>query len=300
MSIADVRASTDCEIPASGKVPVDSLPNPTRLADCPLVGRMIIDGDIGAVVPPRGYLVGAEALLADGGSSSFKIRTSAAGVVTFDDVGREESGSGSVGVLSSPAACDDGFFIKEGHDENDLYEWMFNRDTTPTMQVTKDNAETHLRAGITNITHQDNDCGLADQVSATSSYVGDTNDIPDINSDSTCNSQDFNNVADFGNLANNHVGYACWRAVEFPFADDDLTNGDIRLNKTDFDWTVTPGSCSRYDVQAVATHEFGHIFGLDDVGDGNHDNLTMSAAEICSGAPRTLGRGDVLGFRSVY
>lgn len=296
---AAVIAASQCMIPPSGKIQAESLPNPVAVADCPIIGRTIMDRDIGAVVPPKGLAVGAEAMLAAGGTSRFTIATSKTGVVTFGDVGMD--GAGDVSILVAPAACDDGFFIKEGHDENDLFEWMFNRDTTPTTQVTKDNAQTHLRSGVTNITHQNNDCGLADQVSATSNFVGDTNDVSDINTDSTCNAQDFNNVVDFGNLANGHLGFSCWSYTPIPFADDDLLNGDFRLNKTDFDWTVTPGSCSgRYDVQAVATHEFGHLFGLDDVGEASHGNLTMSPGEICSGSQRTLGRGDVLGFRAVY
>ena len=43
---------------------------------------------------------------------------------------------------------------------------------------------------------------------------------------------------------------------------DQLIEADIFLNTT-FDWSVAPaGETSRFDVQSIATHEIGHLFGL--------------------------------------
>ena len=63
-----------------------------------------------------------------------------------------------------------------------------------------------------------------------------------------------------------------------------------------------PSGCSnRYGVEAVATHEFGHVFGLGHVSETNHPTLTMStAAGACSNAPYSLGLGDVRALRSLY
>jgi predicted Zn-dependent protease len=63
---------------------------------------------------------------------------------------------------------------------------------------------------------------------------------------------------------------------------------------------IDPGpACRRsYDLQSVATHEFGHALGLGHV---SNPSLTMHHfAPYCSTAPRTLGRGDVRGLRALY
>ncbi|WP_307050327.1 matrixin family metalloprotease [Streptomyces achromogenes] len=53
-------------------------------------------------------------------------------------------------------------------------------------------------------------------------------------------------------------------------------------------------------MRSVATHEAGHVFGLAHSGAG-HENLTMFASSFaCSTSARTLGKGDVLGLRTLY
>lgn len=56
--------------------------------------------------------------------------------------------------------------------------------------------------------------------------------------------------------------------------------------------------CARRTRWSVATHEFGHAYGLlHPLGD--HPNLTMQPA-ACDDSKSTLGRGDVLGLHSLY
>ncbi|MET7290619.1 hypothetical protein ABZS79_00415 [Streptomyces griseoloalbus] len=63
---------------------------------------------------------------------------------------------------------------------------------------------------------------------------------------------------------------------------------------------VTSSCSNAYDVRCVGTHEAGHVFGLKD-NYGSHSNPTMYGSSIeCSTRARTLGKGDVLGLRSIH
>ncbi|GLY30805.1 matrixin family metalloprotease [Kineosporia sp. NBRC 101731] len=88
-----------------------------------------------------------------------------------------------------------------------------------------------------------------------------------------------------------------------PGIKNDLLEADVRYNTNDHNFTNNgaSGSCSaQYDVRSVGTHEAGHVFGMGHVGSG-HDNLTMYTKSFyCDTRARTLGKGDVLGLRSIY
>lgn len=67
-------------------------------------------------------------------------------------------------------------------------------------------------------------------------------------------------------------------------------------------------TCQGIDLQAVATHEWGHVLGLEDLTTAQADGLTMYAratvadeqgARVLRGLS-TLGLGDVVGLRSLY
>ena len=80
---------------------------------------------------------------------------------------------------------------------------------------------------------------------------------------------------------------------------------DIKINKTNFNWTTRPEARScrgKYDLASTVTHERGHTFGLGHVSESSHAKLTMSDRSNgpCQSSERSLGRGDVLGLASKY
>lgn len=58
----------------------------------------------------------------------------------------------------------------------------------------------------------------------------------------------------------------------------------------------------RRDRPQVATHEYGHAFGVGHVDEASHRNLTMSAGlnESCSNFEASLGKGDVRALNALY
>jgi len=85
-----------------------------------------------------------------------------------------------------------------------------------------------------------------------------------------------------------------------------ITSSDTRLNRyLGGGWTVWRSEpCNGYySIEAAMTHEFGHTFGLGDMGpEEEHGWLTMSP-ELngpCQNSEASLGRGDVWGLQSLY
>jgi hypothetical protein len=55
-------------------------------------------------------------------------------------------------------------------------------------------------------------------------------------------------------------------------------------------------------LEAVLTHEAGHVFGLAHVGESRHGRLTMSPYidGVCNNQESTLGLGDLRGLEALY
>jgi hypothetical protein len=257
--------------------------------------RVEIDG-VGLIVPPPGTGVWGAALRADGEPVILGVETGLDGSVVI------HRGPAVSSEVDGPAgrargACGDGAYSLSGDDWSKSYKWSFNRSSTPS-EVDKDRATTAVRDAVENITRADNDCGMGDKVGATQDYLGSTNDGANIGSNSTCKSSNGESAVGFGNLLASDLAFSCWWT-----RNGAIIEGDIRLNKTEFSWVVQIGDTCviKFSVEAVVTHEAGHIFGLSHVSEASHGDLTMSTVLMaCQSSEKTLGLGDLKGLEALY
>jgi hypothetical protein len=257
------------------------------------------------LVPPPGSAVWAAR---DGleGERTMGVETLPDGTVRVQPganliIAAKSSGMGGAGGASSSAtaipACTDGAYVLNGTKWRRPVEWYFNSASTPS-GISVTDAVRALRHAASNITRARNSCGLADRVSAQASYLGATARNAGVGSSNSCQASDGRNVVSFGNLAGGTVGYTCWWS-----SGETTVEADFKLNKHDYGWTVDVGSGCRnkFGIQDLATHEFGHVFGLGHVGEASHGNLTMSPViRPCQNSETTLGLGDVRGLEALY
>ncbi|MCL5407111.1 MAG: hypothetical protein M1429_01295 [Patescibacteria group bacterium] len=87
-----------------------------------------------------------------------------------------------------------------------------------------------------------------------------------------------------------------------------LADADTVFNKR-YSWNYTSyngsndcgGAASSFDLQDIATHEFGHWMGLGDLYDANSKDLTMYGYAARGELKKdTLGLGDINGIRAVW
>lgn len=277
-------------------------------------GDVVRDHGVAVVVPPPGHAVQTEATLVSGGAETLTALTERDGTVVLSGVGSEAMPALAAEVLPQvpPAECDDGAYHRSMWTYSDgsrklgkwksLFRWWFNPTAVPA-DVDRVRAREATRRAVRNVVGARNDCGMADQVTATQDYLGDATTAPNITSDS-CAAGDGKNVVGYGKLALEGA-----LAVECSWGRDDGTSyvavveSDVKMN-TAYRWYADlPAVClDRYSIEGVMTHEFGHTFQLAHVDEAGHGNLTMSTSvnATCRHDEATLGKGDVWGLQALY
>ncbi|GLY20119.1 hypothetical protein Kisp01_71330 [Kineosporia sp. NBRC 101677] len=292
----------ECDLSEEETLTVEDLPEGSSVIECEAVGLVIRQGDVGLTVPAPGEAAGVE-LISDGESDGFQIEVAADGTVNYpEETPGPQSGGGDISIAADPGACSDGAYSTNDLKEYGTYNWYVGDGGMPGA-LTKDEARAAFADAINNITGSYNNCDYTDTVDAKSQYQGTTTYEADMNASGSCTSRDGQSTWDAGDLPSDTVAQACWWSVATPGIKNDLLESDVRYNTTDKNFTDNgaSSSCSnKYDVRSVGTHEAGHVFGMGHVGSG-HNNLTMyTNSFLCETKARTLGKGDVLGLRSIY
>jgi hypothetical protein len=291
-------AATDCDLP-SGQLAVTDLPTGSSVLECDAVGRLIVGEDgQGVTIPKPGWGVSAAAIGEDGADIDFGVKVDADGAISYPEPIVEGSSAAGEETASAAAAlneCDDTSYAKEGWKEEGTFEWHIYSGIS-LAGMSQDSIKSAIVAAFNAQKNSVNNCNYDDQVSASSMFQDFGSKRANF-SGTNCGTQDNSSVWDVGDL--DTVALTCtW------YNDGDVKEADTRINTTDLNFTSdgASSSCSdKYDVQSVATHEIGHIFGLADVTGDTHANLTMyGTGQKCSNKKRTPGAGDILGMRSLY
>ena len=190
-------------------------------------------------------------------------------------------------------ACADGAYVLTGHRWRPgvTYGWYLSTQYNPTSALAA-----AIGRGANNVVSSRNDCGLADEVSALHAYRGPTN-VATQSGNGTCGTRDGRNIVGLGSLPS-YMAYTCWWWDSAGYT----IESDIRF-RYNHNWItttyVTPGCTTAVHLESVATHEFGHVFGLNHPG-AIHASQTMQPGGACDNSKATLGLGDVRGLRAYY
>jgi hypothetical protein len=255
-------------------------------------------------VPPPGLTVWGEAVRADGDSVIVGLRSDPNGgtSVLFRPPAHhhhdhDASASASVSAAAAGGPCLDGANLTYASRWAKSFRWRFKASSRPK-GFNKAGVTAALKNAVTNITGAHNNCNEADQVGAQHGYLGGTSRSPGIGASSACRRRDGVNVVAFGDLARGDLAMTCWWTVG-----GRIVEADVKLNKADHGWAirVRKGCSRRYSIEAVATHEFGHVYGLGHVSEAAHAALTMSPSiRPCQRSETSLGLGDLLGLERKY
>jgi hypothetical protein len=265
------------------------------------IGDQIMNKGIGAVIPPIGHSVTMEAEHDDGTPTYLQITTGEDGSI---EVGMDLASYAQSSTSSThPGVCSDGGYKLTGTKWDKPFVWYLNSSSVPP-GLSVDNVEARLKEAVINITHARNNCGLPDTVNAHQEYRGWTKQHSNIstrNGNIICTDEDEFNVVDFDNLPGTYLAYTCWWN---PKGAPKTSTSDVRLDKNR-SWFATeapPTNChDQWGVEPVATHEFGHVFGLNHISEAEHRNLTMSPKIApCETIESTLGWGDWRGLNKLY
>jgi hypothetical protein len=175
----------------------------------------------------------------------------------------------------------------------DALEWRFNSSSVPE-SLDAEKVLAVIQASFENVTEARNECGRPDNVGATAKYLGTTDRV-------ACGPRDGHSVVSFGPMPagsdRDTIAVTCTYATGIR-----IVEADIVINE-DEPWALSADRCRRQQLilEATVTHEVGHAFGLDHVGQRKHGHLTMSPkVGACDNGPSTLGLGDLLGLEELY
>jgi len=133
----------------------------------------------------------------------------------------------------------------------------------------------------------------------TCSYTTNANLFGDIKTDNSAvyGNYDETNAIDFGTL--DYPNAIAITSIWYSRRTKAILEYDIRFN-TAFYWS-TNGAPDKMDIQNIATHEFGHAVGLDDIYNSSYSEVTMYGyADYGQTNKQILDTPDITGLQKMY
>ncbi len=307
--------------PDRGHLDARTMPAGTDVVRCGLVGAWYDAGEVMLQVPAPGHGVRGHGIAAGGtpGNAAAdvdaQLTVAPTGRLAAEPADRvsapRTAASPSIAAATAIAPCKDSAYTLWDEKWFSTVSWYVNFANRPSNINNADTAAA-LKRAMSNITGEKDSCGYADGVSLGASYKGSTSIGSSVGQAKNangvyvikCGTGDTYSVTSFGDIPSSFVAYTCDWVTYDADGPDSTISADIKYNVHDVGFTQYGGksSCrSKYDLESVATHEFGHLAGLGHVTGSTHRNLTMyPTVYYCDIRNRTLARGDVLGLRQKY
>lgn len=283
-----------------GTLSARAMPQKVRIADCDLRGRTVRGANgLAAVVPADGTSLVAHSLRASG-ATGMRIRVDdRAGEVTITTLGGRVPEGRPRASRAPTDPCGDGTHRLEPSKwpKGGTVEWRYHPGTTgqPRSGVAK---------GVSNMVLANTDCNgerrFTPPPDVHERYSGVSGNGPNVTAEASCDDRD--RVNTFGWKSMTGAESDVLAATCIWFRGTTTVETDMALQEHAKNWW-TSGTCTAgsYSVEAVATHEAGHVLGLAHVEGADHSNLTMApSVTSCDNAPATLGKGDHAGLIALY
>ncbi|OII39844.1 hypothetical protein BIV02_01830 [Curtobacterium sp. MMLR14_014] len=239
----------------------------------------------------------ADVLIANNGSAGVAVRVDEAWTGSAPAVQQERAQSQAATAQAGPAAttaattkCTSTAYKASGYTWPSTVKWYYNQ-TDQKSTYAKD----ALRKGANAWNGTISACDRTVTSTAKNDYLRLATQKPNLTKDGGCSQNNGYNVMGWGKLPTGTLGVTC---VWFD-GNGNAREADQRY-ATGFKWSST-ATCSgaRFDTQVVATHEWGHLYGLDHVKTGTGQVMEPSGG-YCELDGRTLGRGDMTGISTLY
>jgi hypothetical protein len=298
---------------SSGELRAENLPE--RLppyAGCDLTGRAVRSGNAVLTIQRRGLGVSIDGIGANAPDFSLATLRDGTVVVGHEDEGAQ--GNAALPPVDSPfkpdpcAAAMASAYSLLGHKAYSTIGWYYNGSGVPSAVAS--GAQGAFTAAAAAMAGGADDCGIAQAPrDSHQAYNGGTSRTPAVTA-TVCGTDDGFSVIGWGSMGSNGVLAATctWYATD---ASPYRSVASDMLYNTTYPWSTDVTTCvgsgtlgvGGYDVKSVATHEWGHAFGLGHVSEaGTTATQTMSTNidGTCEDNEATLGRGDLNGMLSLY
>lgn len=202
---------------------------------------------------------------------------------------RPRAAAGSTTSATVAASCSSRSYVLSGHHWNAAVSWRYNASGEKTAGVSAVRSAASAWDGALS------SCGTKVTSTARNTYLGTTTLQPAVTAAGGCGAMDRTNTVGWGSLPSGVLGLTCvW------FGSDGVAQETDQRYATGFTWnSAATCSGSRFDLRGVATHEWGHAYGLGHTAQSS--GLVMKpSSTTCETAQRTLGLGDVLGIDALY